>query len=70
MQNPAGGDVDNLAKPVLDALKPALLRGPGGDGAIEKLVVTKRPAKNGRHGVWITISPVKVPSTVNEAATP
>ena len=59
-QNPHGPDLDNLAEPVLDALASTILQPTGGDGAIVKLVVTKRPSRGReRPGVNITLKALR-----------
>jgi len=60
IQNPHGPDLDNLAEPVLDALASTILQPTGGDGAIVKLVVTKRPSRGReRPGVNITLKALR-----------
>jgi len=59
-QNPHGPDLDNLTEPVLDALGETILRPAGGDGAVLRLLVTKRSVRGKeRPGVVIMVKAVR-----------
>jgi len=58
LQNRFGGDVDNFAVTVLDALGETVLKPAGGDGAVRELLAAKRSVREDElPGVWISVTP-------------